>query len=351
MKDFRGMKRQRSRNRKPSGNSNNPNRAYESNGPEGTKVRGNAQTIYEKYQQLARDANSSGDRVLAENHLQHAEHYFRLIRQMQPQRPVSEFVQRDPFSNGFDFDEDDMDAEGNEAEAPEAAAGDDQPQVEESRYENRDRGDRRDNRDRNNGDRDRNNGDRNNRDRNRNNGDRGFEPRNDRNDRNNGDRNDRNNGERVNGERSFEPRNDRNNGDRNAPADRNAAEIGDDGRRETRRERYERRRTQRLTDQEQNLNGTNGYSAAPTTTEIVAPSFIAPTEPLNARPAKPAPKAAPVVDADHLPAFIRKPTPVTAAPVAAPAPEPVVEAAAEDAPKPKRGRPKRKAEETAAEEA
>src|SRR3569623_1379365 len=137
MKDFRGMKRQRSRsNRKPAGNSNNPNRAYESNGPEGTKARGNAQTIYEKYQQLARDANSSGDRVLAENHLQHAEHYFRLIRQMQPQRPVSEFVQRDPFSNGFDFDDEDVESDGNEAEAPEAAAGgDDQPQVDDGRFD------------------------------------------------------------------------------------------------------------------------------------------------------------------------------------------------------------------------
>src|SRR6185312_8855735 len=178
MKDFRGMKRQRSRNRKPSGNSNNPNRAYESNGPEGTKVRGNAQTIYEKYQQLARDANSSGDRVLAENHLQHAEHYFRLIRQMQPQRPVSEFVQRDPFSNGFDFDDEDLETEGNEVEAADAmAAGDDQPQGDEPRFDgqqNRDRRDR-DNRDRNNGqqNRDRNDRDRNNRDRpERNNGER-----------------------------------------------------------------------------------------------------------------------------------------------------------------------------------
>jgi len=360
MKDFRGMKRQRSRNRKPSGNSNNPNRAYESNGPEGTKVRGNAQTIYEKYQQLARDANSSGDRVLAENHLQHAEHYFRLIRQMQPQRPVSEFVQRDPFSNGFDFDEDDMD--GDEVEAAEVVStNDEQPQVEEARYESRDRRDNRN--DRNNGDR--NNAERNNRDRSateRNNGTRSFEPRGDRNngerynnDRNNGERvngdrvsGDRVNGDRVNGEsqRSFEPRGDRNNAERNANVIA-ADGLDADGRRETRRERYERRRAQRLTDQEQNPNGANGYSAAPLANDVVvAPSFIAPTEPLKA-PRAPKPAPAPAVDADHLPAFIRKPTPIAAAA----APEPVAEAALEEAPKPKRGRPKRKAEETAAEEA
>jgi hypothetical protein len=35
--------------------------------------------IYDKYQQLARDASSSGDRIGAENYLQHAEHYYRLM--------------------------------------------------------------------------------------------------------------------------------------------------------------------------------------------------------------------------------------------------------------------------------
>ena len=71
MRDFKGMKRQRGRNRRSGGGqsggqSNNPNRSFDSNGPEGIKVRGNAQTVYERYQQLARDATSSGDRILAE---------------------------------------------------------------------------------------------------------------------------------------------------------------------------------------------------------------------------------------------------------------------------------------------
>ncbi len=43
------------------------------------RVRGNAWQVHEKYQALARDAQSSGDRVAAENNLQHAEHYFRII--------------------------------------------------------------------------------------------------------------------------------------------------------------------------------------------------------------------------------------------------------------------------------
>lgn len=53
-------------------------RSFESNGPD-VKVRGTPAHIAEKYMQLARDAQSSGDHVLAENYLQHAEHYNRII--------------------------------------------------------------------------------------------------------------------------------------------------------------------------------------------------------------------------------------------------------------------------------
>jgi hypothetical protein len=56
----------------------NPNRTYDSSGPE-VKIRGSASHVYEKYLQLARDANSSGDRIMAENYLQHAEHYYRIM--------------------------------------------------------------------------------------------------------------------------------------------------------------------------------------------------------------------------------------------------------------------------------
>lgn len=62
----------------------NPNRTYDSNGPE-VKIRGTASHVYEKYLQLARDANSSGDRVMAENYLQHAEHYYRIVAATQAQ--------------------------------------------------------------------------------------------------------------------------------------------------------------------------------------------------------------------------------------------------------------------------
>ena len=68
-----------------SGGGFNPNRSYDSSGPE-VKIRGTASHIYEKYLQLARDANASGDRVMAENYLQHAEHYYRIMAAAQAQQ-------------------------------------------------------------------------------------------------------------------------------------------------------------------------------------------------------------------------------------------------------------------------
>ena len=77
--------RQRGRNNNGGRKHVNPlSRNFESNGPD-VKVRGNAAHIAEKYLQLARDAQSSGDPVLAENYLQHAEHYFRIVAAAQPQ--------------------------------------------------------------------------------------------------------------------------------------------------------------------------------------------------------------------------------------------------------------------------
>lgn len=87
------MKRQRGRGRRSGGGNNNPNKHFESNGPD-VKIRGSAQQILDKYQQYARDAQSSGDRVNAENYLQHAEHYYRVLAAMKPaEKPKQE--QRD----------------------------------------------------------------------------------------------------------------------------------------------------------------------------------------------------------------------------------------------------------------
>jgi hypothetical protein len=76
-------KRMRGRNRK---GPNPLTRSFESNGPD-VKIRGTALHVAEKYLQLARDAQSSGDRVAGENYLQHAEHYFRIVAAAQAQLP------------------------------------------------------------------------------------------------------------------------------------------------------------------------------------------------------------------------------------------------------------------------
>lgn len=71
----------KNRNNRPSGGSL-INRVFDSSGPDG-KVRGTPQQIIEKYNQLHRDAQLSGDRVNAENFAQHAEHYLRMLAEAQ----------------------------------------------------------------------------------------------------------------------------------------------------------------------------------------------------------------------------------------------------------------------------
>ena len=67
------------------------------------KIRGSAQQIAEKYATLARDAQSAGDRVMAENYLQHAEHYNRIIAAAQAQMPIQHFRDsRDEFDDDLD---------------------------------------------------------------------------------------------------------------------------------------------------------------------------------------------------------------------------------------------------------
>ena len=60
----------------------NSNRNHSDNfntGNNGARVRGSLSTVLEKYKNLAKDAMSSGDYIGAENYMQHAEHYARII--------------------------------------------------------------------------------------------------------------------------------------------------------------------------------------------------------------------------------------------------------------------------------
>jgi len=112
-------KRMRGRNRKGGGHHHHQNplsRMYESNGPD-VKIRGTASHVAEKYLQLARDAQSSGDPVSAENYYQHAEHYFRLIAAAQEQfrqNPPSPYYQQQGDQRGGNVAEDGYDEDGNE---------------------------------------------------------------------------------------------------------------------------------------------------------------------------------------------------------------------------------------------
>ena len=119
MRQNQQNRRMRGRNNGGSGGGNNNNnnnnnnrrgpnpltRSYESNGPD-VKVRGTAQHVAEKYLQLARDAHSSGDRVMAENYLQHAEHYNRIIAaamaQQQAQREQRDVEEDEDLTDNSD---------------------------------------------------------------------------------------------------------------------------------------------------------------------------------------------------------------------------------------------------------
>ncbi len=84
-------------------------RSYELSGPD-VKIRGTAHHIGEKYLQLARDAQTSGDPVMAESYLQHAEHYFRLIAAAQQLPPGA--YQGQPGEANVEEAEDDSDFGG-----------------------------------------------------------------------------------------------------------------------------------------------------------------------------------------------------------------------------------------------
>ena len=135
---MRNVQNQNKRMRGRNNNNNNHNRknhnpltrVFESNGPD-VKIRGTASHVAEKYIQLARDAQASGDPVGAENYYQHAEHYFRLIataqeqlRQNQPQQ----YQNRQDNVTGNDSRDGTYEEEGEEENASHEGSGDQQPQ-------------------------------------------------------------------------------------------------------------------------------------------------------------------------------------------------------------------------------
>jgi hypothetical protein len=99
------------------GGGNSANRVFESNGPD-VKVRGTAQTVAEKYMQLGRDAQSSGDNVMAESYFQFSEHYFRVMAAAQPVGQPTTQLRR---PEDEDFEEEGGDAAEGETDTAQAA--------------------------------------------------------------------------------------------------------------------------------------------------------------------------------------------------------------------------------------
>ncbi len=91
--------RNRNRNNRRSSSGNIINRVFESAGPDG-KVRGTPQQVIEKYSVLAHDAQLSGDRVAAENFMQHSEHYSRILSEAQKENDLKQDSDNH-LSNGF----------------------------------------------------------------------------------------------------------------------------------------------------------------------------------------------------------------------------------------------------------
>lgn len=89
----------------------NKNKVFDSNGPD-VRIRGTAYQIVEKYQALAKDAGSAGDRVLAENYLQYAEHY---------QRMINGWEEEDAYYDSIEL----QNADDRQNNAPQAQAADD----------------------------------------------------------------------------------------------------------------------------------------------------------------------------------------------------------------------------------
>ena len=80
-------------------------------------MRGTAQTVAEKYMQLGRDAQSSGDNVMAESYFQFSEHYFRVMAAAQPVGQPTTQLRR---PEDEDFDEEGGDAAEGETDTAQA---------------------------------------------------------------------------------------------------------------------------------------------------------------------------------------------------------------------------------------
>ena len=108
MRKYNGRRRHRGQNRR-NYNNLNKNTVLESFGPI-SQIRGNVQQLNEKYNNLGNDAASNDDKVLSETYYQFADHYHRLLREI-------EIANENKNLNGLKSE--DADEKGNDLEVDE----------------------------------------------------------------------------------------------------------------------------------------------------------------------------------------------------------------------------------------
>lgn len=124
----KGRSRGRGANNTTNNKKNGSVRTNSFDGTPGPRVRGNAPQLLDKYLALARDASTVGDRVLAENYFQHADHYYRLVsvagntNGRGPRQPVMQATPASPDGEEADesesVEEDDEEGEEEVEETP-----------------------------------------------------------------------------------------------------------------------------------------------------------------------------------------------------------------------------------------
>ena len=82
----------------------------------------NAAKLVEKYNDLAREALSNGDKILSENYLQHSEHFSRILISQESSKNNSEKVTETNVSNQIKVDNDSKEVENDSKEVEEPSA-------------------------------------------------------------------------------------------------------------------------------------------------------------------------------------------------------------------------------------
>ncbi len=105
--------RRRGRNNNP--RQNNSRGGGDSGNRIDSRARGNAAQLLEKYKNMARDAQTQGDRVLTEYYLQFADHYFRVladVRARQEEQQAERRARHEERSQNWREENEGMDIEG-----------------------------------------------------------------------------------------------------------------------------------------------------------------------------------------------------------------------------------------------